>query len=183
LLHPKGLFMLSRSLLAALLLFFAFPLAYAQDQSPGPAAHAQCKFPDGKNVTVDYLSPGTNGRRIFGDAVPYGQVWQTGDGQPPALVANTNLMLGGKNVPAGNYTIFTIPDPHKWTLIINKKTGKLDLPYEYESSELARIDLLVRPINSTVENFTIALDQRRGGCVLSLRWENTEASVLVAEEQ
>ncbi len=175
--------MLPRFLLAALLAFFAIPLTFAQDRSPGPVAHAQCKFQDGKNVTVDYLSPSMNGRKIFGGAVPYGQVWQTGDGQPPALVANTSLMVGGKNVPAGNYTIFTLPDPHRWTLIINKKTGKVDLPYAYESSELVRIDLLVRPINFTVENFTIAFDQRLGGCVLNLRWENTEASVLVAEAQ
>ena len=171
--HPRFLFVA---------LLYVIPLALAQDQSPSPPARAQCKFLDGKDVTVDYFSPRMNGRKIFGDSVPYGQVWQTGAGKPTTFVTNTNLMVGGKNVPAGNYTIFTIPDAGKWTLIVNKRTGKLDLPYAYESSELVRIDLTLRPMTAPVENFTITFDQRRGGCVLNLRWENTEASVLLAEQ-
>jgi hypothetical protein len=84
-------------------------------------------------------------------------------------------------VPAGNYTIFTIPNPDKWMLIINKKTGEWGIPYKYEADELTRVDLTLLPIPSPVENFTIAFDQRRGGCVLNMRWENTDASVLVVE--
>ena len=170
-----------RFLFVALLSFYVIPLALARDQPPGLPARAQCDFPDGKNVTVDYFSPGMNGHKIFGGSVPYGQVWQTGANQPPTFVTSTNLMVGGKNVPAGHYTIFTIPDSAKWTLIVNQRTGKLDLPYAYESSELVRIDLTLRPMTSPVENSTITFDQRRGGCVLNLRWENTEASVLIAE--
>ncbi len=159
----------------------AIPLAFAQNQLPSLPAHSECKFLDGKDVSVDYFSPKMNGRRIFGDSVPYGQVWQTGANKPTTFVTTTNLVVGGKNVPAGNYTIFTIPDSRKWTLIVNKRTNNLDLPYTYESSELVRIDLTLRPLASPVENFTIMFDQRRGGCVLNLRWENTEASVLIAE--
>jgi hypothetical protein len=165
----------------AILSFYVIPLALAQDQSPSPPEHTQCKFLDGKEVTVDYFSPRVNGRKIFGDSVPYGQVWQTGADKPTTFVTSTNLMVGGKNVPVGSYTIFTIPDSDKWTLIVNKRTGKLDLPYASESSELVRIDLTLRRMTSLVENFTITFDQKRGGCVLNLRWESTEASVLIAE--
>jgi hypothetical protein len=173
--------MLPRLLSIALLAPCLIQCASAQEQLPSPPAHAQCKFPDGKHLTVDYFSPRMNGRKIFGDFVPYGQVWQTGANQPTTFDTSTNLMVGGKNVPAGNYTLFTIPDLHNWKLIINKRTAKLDPPYAYESSELLRVDLLVKAMPAVAENFTIVLDQLRGGCVLNLRWENTEASVLVAE--
>ena len=170
-----------RILWVALLSTSIAPLASTQDQSSSLPARAQCKFVDGKDVTVDYFSPRMNGRKIFGATVPYGQVWQTGASKPTTFVTNTNLIVGGKNVPAGSYTIFTIPDSDKWTLIVNKRISKVDLPYTYESSELARIDLTLRSMTSPIESFTIAFDQSRGGCVLNLRWENTEASVLIAE--
>jgi hypothetical protein len=173
--------MQSRFLLVALLSFYVVQNVRAQNESPSLPARAQCKFTDGKEVTVDYFSPGRNGRKIFGGLVPYGQVWQTGANRPTTFATSSNLSVGGKEVPTGNYTIFTIPDADQWTLIVNKRNDKLDLPYKYESSELVRVDLLVRPLNSPVENFTITFDQRRGGCVMNLRWENTEASVLVAE--
>jgi hypothetical protein len=165
----------------ALLSSYITPFALAQTERPSPPAQTLCKFPDGKAVTVDYSSPRMKGRKIFGDLVPYGQVWRTGANEATTFVTTTNLIVGGKNVPAGNYTIFTIPNPDKWTLIINKKTGEWGIPYKYEADELTRVDLTLLPIPSPVENFTIAFDQRRGGCVLNMRWENTDASVLVVE--
>src|SRR6266581_2932093 len=93
-------------------------LAFAQqDKSkrPSPPAQAQCKFADGKTITVDYSSPRTHDpkthqpRKIYGGLVPYGQVWRTGANDATTLVTDTNLTVGGKDVPAGSYTIFTIP--------------------------------------------------------------------------
>jgi hypothetical protein len=170
-----------RFLCVVILSACAAPLGLGQNQSSILPSHAQCKFSDGKEVTVDYFSPEMKGRKIFGDSVPYGKVWQTGAKQPTTFTTNTGLIVGGESVPAGSYTIFTIPDSTKWTLIVNKRTSKLDPPYTYESSELVRTELTLRPLSSAVENFTIVFDQRRGGCVLNLRWENTEASVLIAE--
>jgi hypothetical protein len=155
--------------------------ALAQAQRASPAAEAQCKFSDGKAVTVDYSSPQMKGRKIFGGLVPYGQVWRTGANEATTFVATANLMVGGRKVPAGNYTISTIPGPDKWTLIVNRKTAEWGIPYKYESDELIRIEMTILPISSPVENFTITFDQRTGGCVLNMRWENTEASVLLAE--
>jgi hypothetical protein len=91
------------------------------------------------------------------------------------------LIIGGKNVPAGSYTIFTIPGEAQWTLIINKKTGEWGAPYQYESDELARIDMHASQIASSFENFTIAFDPKGDSCPLTVSWENTQASVQVAE--
>lgn len=167
--------------LIVLLSISAISPAIPQDNAPGQPMSVQCKFPDGNEAKVTYLSAKLAGRRIFGAAVPYGRVWETGTGKPTTLSTSTNLIIGGKNVPAGTYTIFTIPETSKWTLIVNKRTTDLGMPYGYESTELTRIDLMVRTLASPLEEFSIEFDQRRGGCVLNFRWENTEASALVAE--
>jgi Protein of unknown function (DUF2911) len=152
-----------------------------QDKSkrPSPPAQAQCKLPDGKTITVDYSSPRMKNRQIFGGLVPYGEVWRTGANEATTFVTTANLTVGGKDVPAGNYTLFTIPAQDKWTLIINKKTGEWGIPYHYESDELVRIPMQVSKTSGPVENFTISFDQSGGGCTLQMSWENTQASVKV----
>src|ERR1700732_4071787 len=164
--------------LTSLLLTFAV-LAACQDKSkkPSPSAQAQCKFSDGKTITVEYSSPRAKGRKIFGGLVPYGQVWRTGANDAPTFVTDANLTVGGKDVPAGHYTIFTVPNADKWTLIINKKTGEWGIPYKYESDEVARVDMKVSKLPSPVENFTIAYDKTGNGCTMHIDWETSRASV------
>jgi len=175
--------------LIAALLFAVATLASAQmsmapDKSkrPSPPANAQCKFSDGKTITVDYSSPRAKGRKIFGTAsekalVPYGEVWRTGANEATTFVSDANLTVGGKAVLAGSYTIFTIPKADKWTLIVNKKTAEWGIPYKYEADELARVDMSVSKTAAPVENFTIAFDPAGSKCTLSMEWENTRASV------
>ena len=128
--------MIKRTALAALLLsvFTTLVACAQQDQSkrPSPSAQAQCKFTDGKSVKTDYSSPRMKGRKIFGGLVPYGQVWRLGANDATTLVTDTNVRIGDKDVPAGNYTLFTIPNADKWTLVISKKTGEWGIPYPGE---------------------------------------------------
>ena len=75
------------------------------------------------------------GRKVFGELVPYGKVWRTGANEATTFVTDESLItVDGTNIPAGSYTIFTVPDPDKWTLIINKHTGEAGIPYKYERS-------------------------------------------------
>ena len=164
----------------ALVTFFAlvFTVAsFAQENRPSPAASATCDLGGGKTIKTDYSSPRMKGRTIFGDLVPYGQVWRTGANEATTFVTSTDVVVGGKTVPAGNYTIFTVPARDKWTLIINKKTGEWGIPYKYESDELARVDMKVSTRPSPVENFTIAYDKAGSGCTMRLDWEKTRATV------
>jgi hypothetical protein len=82
-----------------------------------------------------------------------------------------------KTVPAGSYTIFTVPTAGKWTLIVNKKTGEWGIPYKYESEELARVGMKVSMLSSPVENFIIVYEKSGSGCTMNLDWETTRASV------
>jgi len=153
-----------------------------QDKSKRPSlpATAKCELAGGKSVTSDYSSPQMKGRKIYGDLVPFGKVWRTGANEATTFVASGDLVVGGKTVPTGSYTIFTIPAVDKWTLIINKKTGEWGIPYKYESDELARVDMNVSKLPAPVENFTIAFDKSGSGCALQMEWETTRASVDIA---
>jgi len=183
----QGEAMLKRIFFIAVTALIGTAVAVAQQdtpsQRPSPPAQAQCKFSDGKSITVDYSSPRAKGRKIFGGLVPYGEVWRTGANDATTFVVDENLAAAkGTNVPAGSYTIFTVPTADKWTLIISKHTGEWGIPYKYESEELARVPMAVSKTSAPVENFTISFDQTGGGCTMQLSWENTQASVEFTEK-
>src|SRR5271154_7406097 len=129
--------------------------ASCQQKRVSPPAKAECDLGGGKSITVDYSSPRADGRKIFGSLVPYGEVWRAGANKATTFVTTTDLKVGGKDVPAGSYTIFAIPTPDKWTLIISKKTGEWGTDYPGEANDLARVDMKVTPLAAPMENFTI----------------------------
>ena len=179
--------------LIAVSLFAVATLASAQmnmsdDKSkrPSPPASAACKFSDGKSIKIDYSSPRAKGRKIFGDAsdkalVPYGQIWRTGANDSTTFVTDTNLNVGGKAVPAGSYTIFTVPKADAWSLVISKKTGEWGTDYPGEKEDLVRVPMTVSKTSAPVENFAIAFDQAGSKCTLRIEWENTRASVEITK--
>ncbi len=149
---------------------------------PSPPASASCKFDDGKAINTDYSSPRMKGRKIFGGLVPYGQVWRTGANEATTFVTDTDLSVGGKEIPAGSYTLFTLPAADKWTLIISKKTAEPGTPYP-EGEDLLRVEMKVLPTESLVENFTIAYHKKDAACSLTLNWEHTQATVDLTEKK
>jgi hypothetical protein len=161
------------------LLFTASAFAQMGGGKPSPPASASCDLGGGKTVITNYSSPRMRGRKIYGGLVPYGEVWRTGANEATTFVNTADVVVGGKSVPAGNYTIFTVPNTDGWKLIINKKTGEWGIPYKYESDELTRVDMKVSKLPSPVENLTIAYENRKGGCVMHIDWETTRASVSV----
>ena len=173
------------ALVALILSTCALLMAAQQDQSkrPSPPAQAQCKFTDGKTIKTDYSSPRVKGRKIFGGLVPYGQVWRTGANDATTLVTDTNVRIGDKDVPAGSYTLFTIPNADKWTLIISKKTGEWGIPYPGQGEDFVRVDMRASQLSSPVENFTIGFDQTGSTCAMHVDWETTRATVDVSQKK
>lgn len=158
-------------------LIFALSVFAVCQGKPSPPASATCDLGGGKNIKTDYSSPHMKGRKIYGELVPYGKVWRTGANEATTFVTSSDVVVGGKTVPAGSYTLFTIPNADKWTLIINKKTGEWGIPYKYESDELARVDMKTSKLPAPVENFTISYEKSGSGCTMNLDWEGTRASV------
>src|SRR6266496_2820033 len=117
--NSKENLVLKKSAVAVLFAVTCSVLSSAQDDKskrPSPPAQAQCKFSDGKTITVDYSSPRAKGRKVFGDLVPYGEIWRTGANEATKFVTTEKLItVKGTSVPAGDYTVFTVPNPDKWT--------------------------------------------------------------------
>src|SRR5262245_9926724 len=111
-----------------------------------PPATAMCQFADGKTITTEYSSPRVRGRTIFGGLVPYGRVWILGANEATSFVPTTDVMIGGKSVPAGNYSLFALPNPDAWTLIVNKtpreNIGRMSF-YPGEASDLVRVPVTI----------------------------------------
>ncbi len=173
--------------------FFGFCIAIAlvvvashaqQDKSkrPSPPATATLDWGGGKTITVDYSSPRLKGRHVGQEIAPYGQVWRTGANEATTFVTTVDITVSGTPVPAGKYTMFTIPNKDKWALIISKKTGEWGTNYPGPSEDLARIDMKVSTLPSPVENFTISFDKTANGGTMNLDWETTRASVAIVKK-
>lgn len=176
-----------RAILLVLLLSALIPAA-SRAQGNGellasPPAQANCKFADGKTIAVNYASPRMRARKIFGGLVPYGEVWRAGANEATTLATNVNLEVGGKVVPAGKYTLFTLPNPGKWSLIVSKETGEWGIPYPGASHDLLRTDMKVSKLPKPVEDFTIAFEQAGATCTMNLDWETTRASIELMEKK
>ncbi|CAN5686360.1 hypothetical protein BH23GEM3_BH23GEM3_05370 [soil metagenome] len=130
----------------------------------------------GATLAVIYGRPSTRGRRIFGEVVPWNEVWRTGANQATHLRTDRALMIGGTEVPAGTYSLFTIPAPEGWTLIVNRQTGQWGTAYD-ATQDLARIPMPSETLTQPVERFTISIEPTTQGGTLRIAWDNTRASV------
>ena len=152
-------------------------LAIAADKKPlSPPAKAEASI-SGKNITIDYSSPRMRDRAIMGGLVPYNKVWRTGANAATTLKTDADLMIGSIHVPAGEYTIFTVPGETEWTLIVSKETGQWGTNYD-ESKDLGRATMTVGATDSPLEEFTIELNSTTGNKgELVIKWERTVASI------
>lgn len=142
---------------------------------------------DGNRVTITYGRPYTKNprtgevRKIWGGLVPYGKVWRTGADEATLLITQKPLMIGATEIPAGAYTLWTLPQEDGTAkLLINKQIGQWGVgPGSYdEKQDLARVDLKKEALDKPVDQFTMAIAKgASGGGVLKLMWENTQFSV------
>jgi hypothetical protein len=149
-----------------------------KSQRPSPPATTECTI-QGKKVTISFSRPSMKGRKVMGELVPYGKVWRTGANEATTLTSETGLNIGGAKVPAGTYTLYTLPSEGTWKLIINKQTGQWGTVYN-QDQDLARVDMKKEEIVVPVEQFTISLDQDDNDSAdLILEWEKTRLTVKV----
>jgi hypothetical protein len=179
-------------LLGAALAIAAPRLARGTDQEdkshgPSPAAHIECKFADGGTISVGYASPRVRGRKIFGEVVPYEQVWSPGNNEATTLVVSEHVHVapldGGIDIPAGSYTLFLIPRKDKpWTLIISRKTSERGAPYSGKQYDLGRSEMGSDLVSPPVENFTIGCYQVGPVVMMSMKWDTQAAYVKILDE-
>jgi hypothetical protein len=159
----------------AILSAVSFTPAVAQTDQPKPSPPATATVTlNGKDVTINYGAPSMRGRKIMGELVPFDKVWRTGANEATSFVTQGNLKIGPATVPAGNYTLYTLPNATRWLLIINKQTGQWGTVYD-QSKDLVRIPMHSKTLSSPQEKMSITFENTHGNITeLHIRWENTE---------
>jgi hypothetical protein len=128
-------------------------------------------------ISIEYYAPSMHGRKVMGELVPYGVVWCTGANWATKITTQANLKMGMLTLPAGSYSIWTLPNQNEWTLIINKQTGQFHLYYD-SSQDFGRTKMNLKTLAAPVETFKIEVRSDGGNKgTLALLWETTEASI------
>ena len=137
----------------------------------------------GLKVKVFYNRPYKKGRDIFGDLVPYGEVWRTGANEATTFEVNKDILIDGTLLKSGTYTLWTIPNPDSWKVIFNEKmyTWGIDLTTK-EAARDPEYDVLTLevPVNknlSPIEQFTIYFDDQQNLNVMFLAWDQTVIAI------
>ena len=139
----------------ALMGFFAFS-AQAQGDRPSPPATAKGMIGDAE-IVINYSQPGVKGREIWGGLVPYGKVWRTGANEATTFETSADLTLGGKTLPAGKYSLFTIPEKDKWTFIFNSVSDQWGA-YSYDKSkDVLRVTATSKNSGKMMERMTFKI--------------------------
>ena len=133
-------------------------------------------------LNVFYNRPSKKGRAIFGALVPYNKVWRTGANEATTFKTNTLLKIGNDSLPAGKYSLWTIPKEKEWHVIFNKKQYKWGVNLEMNASREPQFDVLnivvpVEKLKSPVEQFTIAFDNSTDNLGLTMAWDTVKIIV------
>lgn len=161
---------LAVSMVVAGLAFVAFGVAIAQERQRASPHEKTEGTVDGVAISVEYGRPYLKGRTIGKEFVPFGTVWRTGADEATTLVTAATLVFGTVEVPAGTYTLFTLPTATDWQLIVNKQTGQWGTQYD-QAQDLARIPLQKTARATPLEQLTISIVDREGpGGALQIEW-------------
>ncbi len=130
----------------------------------------------GAALWIDYGRPAKRGRVVFGGVVPYGEVWRTGANAATQFRTDKALDFGGTVVPAGFYTLWTVPSPSGWKLIVNGETGQWGTEHK-AAKDLYTMDMKVSTLPEAAERFTIRVEPGEKGGTLDFDWDTTRASI------
>ena len=128
-------------------------------------------------VNLSYSRPSAKGRKVFGELVPFGEVWRTGANASTKLTFTQDVSIEGNALKAGTYALYTIPGEKEWTIIIHTNTKHRSIAGDtYKQSEDAfRFNVKPAKIPNFVETFTLQFtDITTNSCNLKISWENTE---------
>lgn len=172
-------------LLMPIILFFTISLVQAQQiQMPQASPAAQISQKVGlTDVSVEYSRPSMKGRKIFGELVPFGQVWRTGANAATLLTFSTDVKIEGNDLPAGTYALYAIPGKDLWTVIISSNT-KLWGAVGYEQSDDV-MRFMVKPGKTGQRYETMEInfvDMTDTGASLAIKWENTRVKFRIETE-
>ncbi len=143
---------------------------------PSPLEMVTMKYED-TYIKITYGRPHKRGRNIFGDLLPYGEVWRTGANEATEITLTGSVKLGGHTIKPGTYTIFTIPNKETWTIILNSELGQWGA-YNYNSKlDVVRFEAPVTTTSEVYEPFTIEFEQLAQSAELVMMWDRTRVTI------
>lgn len=149
----------------------------ALEPRPSPLSLAATKYQD-TYAKVIYNRPHKKGREIFGNLVSYGKVWRLGANEATEITVTQDVKMGGETLPAGTYTLFAIPNPDKWTIIVNKELGQWGAYRYNDKADVMRFDVPTQKTAETYEPFTIEFEKKNVKSTnLIFKWDDTQVSI------
>lgn len=160
----------------ALILFLAFQWMKSNTKKMSPEGTVNYQF-EQYDVSIFYNRPSVRGRTIFGELVPYDKVWRTGANEATTFTTKTDLEIGGKVLPAGEYSLWTIPGEQEWEFIWNSEIPGWGVNWDAEANINHQFDVLSttvykETIPDIIETMSISLVQANDGFEMQLAWEN-----------
>jgi len=174
--------MINAKLVLTVLALLVTTLLWSQEDKskrPSPPATATGTV-NGATITIDYSSPSVKGRKIWGGLVPYDKVWRAGANEATLFTTSKDILVEGKKLPAGKYSLYAIPGEKDWVIIFNSKTGQWGIKNDGSTTEEPANDVLrvtVKPQKSSAfnERMKFVVD----GKGFALEWENLRVPVSV----
>ena len=131
---------------------------------------------DGATISIEYGRPFLKGRTVGNEIAPFGKEWRTGADEATTIVSDKPLKFGALTMPAGTYTLYTLPGENEWQLIVSNKTGQWGIPYP-AGQDLGRVPMKVEKAAAPAEQLTLSLEDTPAGGILRVTWGTTSASV------
>lgn len=136
---------------------------------------------NGLDISVTYSRPYKKGRVIFGELVPYGEVWRTGANEATVIDFNQDVKIASQDLKAGEYTLWTVPGESSWTIIFNEETGQWGTDHD-PSKDILTVEVPAKKVSDTLEQFTIELHEASDAEMI-LSWENTVVGVPILKNE
>ncbi|HTI60002.1 DUF2911 domain-containing protein [Mucilaginibacter sp.] len=134
-------------------------------------------------ITLTYSRPNVKGRKIFGGMEPYGVVWRTGANAATIIKFSDDVIINGTKIPAGEYGLFSIPDPNEWTVILNKTANQWGAYTYKQTDDILRFKVKTMKYADPLETLTFQFNNvDRTKCDLEMRWENISFSFPITTE-
>ncbi len=166
--------------------FAAFTLLTADAQlkipAPSPTQTIKQDFALA-SIELSYSRPGVKGRKVFGDLVPFGNVWRTGANNATTITFGDDVMIGGTKITPGKYGLLTIPDKKEWTIIISKQLDVTSPAAYKQDMDVVRVNVPVMSMTDAVETFTMQFANiKPASCELHLMWDKTAVALPISTD-
>ena len=166
------------------LLLFTVNLSFSQINTPRVSPASEVEQMVGlTEIEIEYSRPSMRGREVFGNLIPFGKVWRTGADNSTKISFDTDVIISGKTIQSGTYSIFSIPNKESWEIIFYSDVELWGVPRDWSENKIvfsSMFDVKKLKKSNTVETFTISFNDLTNNDVnMSISWENTLVDIKI----